>query len=108
MEEFTQNYFTLYNDNNFKNSSLNQTMKYNNYINQRSNEYNNYNNEISQNQIINNNNSNISQDTISLVQIKNDLDLMNNKLNMISETLFNMNLFNSTSKNKINLKKVIR
>ena len=94
MEEFTQNYFTLYNDNNFKNSSLNQTMK-----------YNNYNNEISQNQIINNNNSNISQDTISLVQIKNDLDLMNNKLNMISETLFNMNLFNSTSKNKINLKK---
>ena len=105
MEEFTQNYFTLYNDNNFKNSSLNQTMKYNNYINQRNNEYNNYNNEISQNQIINNNNSNISQDTISLVQIKNDLDLMNNKLNMISETLFNMNLFNSTSKNKINLKK---
>ena len=97
MEELTKNYyypnnyFNQYNNNNFKNSSLNYSMKYNNYINP-------------QNQILNNN-ANISQDAISLVQIKHDLDSMNDKLNMISNTLFKMNLFNNNEKRKINLKK---
>ena len=97
MEELTKNYyypnnyFNQYNNNNFKNSSLNYSMKYNNYINP-------------QNQILNNN-ANISQDAISLVQIKHDLDSMNDKLNMISNTLFKMNLFDNNEKRKINLKK---
>lgn len=97
MEELTKNYyypnnyFNQYNNNNFKKSSLNYSMKYNNYINP-------------QNQILNNN-ANISQDAISLVQIKHDLDSMNDKLNMISNTLFKMNLFNNNEKRKINLKK---
>ena len=110
MEELNQNnympkkYFNRNNNNynkNFLNSSLNHSMRNNNYINSGNNKYK----EVLENQIINNNNSNISQDTISLVQIKNDLDSMNNKLNMISETLFNMNFFNSSAKKKINLKK---
>ena len=110
MEELNQNnympkkYFNRNNNNynnNFLNSSLNQSMRNNNYINSGNNKYK----EVLENQIINNNTSNISQDTISLVQIKNDLDSMNNKLNMISETLFNMNFFNSSTKKKINLKK---
>ena len=75
-------------------------MKRNNYIKQNYNEYE----SISQEQMFSNN-KNSSQDSLSLIQIKNDLNLLNDKLNIISETLFNMNLFNMQSKKKINLKK---
>ena len=93
---------TYYNPNNqlYKNLKLNYQMKRNNYINQNYNEYE----SISKKQMLSNN-KNTSKDSLSLIQIKNDLNLLNDKLNIISETLFNMNLFNMQSKKKINLKK---
>ena len=98
MDEFGEsNYY--YNQNYLNNnyeSSLIHSKKYNNYMNSSINDYNlNH----------HNNNINISQDSLSLLEIKKDLTSLNNKLNIISETLLNMNLFNKPSKKKINLKK---
>ena len=98
MDEFGEsNYY--YNQNYLNNnyeSSLIHSKKYNNYMNSSINDYNlNH----------HNNNINISQDSVSLLEIKKDLTSLNNKLNIISETLLNMNLFNKPSKKKINLKK---
>ena len=98
MDEFGEsNYY--YNQNYLNNnyeSSLIHSKKYNNYMNSSKNDYNlNH----------HNNNINISQDSVSLLEIKKDLTSLNNKLNIISETLLNMNLFNKPSKKKINLKK---
>ena len=88
---YNQNYL----NNNYE-SSLIHSKKYNNYMNSSKNDYNlNH----------HNNNINISQDSVSLLEIKKDLTSLNNKLNIISETLLNMNLFNKPSKKKINLKK---
>ena len=98
MDEFGEsNYY--YNQNYLNNnyeSSLIHSKKYNNYMNSSINDYNlNH----------HNNNINNSQDSLSLLEIKKDLTSLNNKLNIISETLLNMNLFNKPSKKKINLKK---
>ena len=98
MDEFGEsNYY--YNQNYLNNnyeSSLIHSKKYNNYMNSSINDYNlNH----------HNNNINNSQDSVSLLEIKKDLTSLNNKLNIISETLLNMNLFNKPSKKKINLKK---
>ena len=98
MDEFGEsNYY--YNQNYLNNnyeSSLIHSKKYNNYMNSSINDYNlNH----------HNNNINNSQDSVSLLEIKKDLTSLNNKLNIISETLLNMNLFNKHSKKKINLKK---
>ena len=98
MDEFGEsNYY--YNQNYLNNnyeSYLIHSKKYNNYMNSSINDYNlNH----------HNNNINISQDSVSLLEIKKDLTSLNNKLNIISETLLNMNLFNKPSKKKINLKK---
>lgn len=98
MDEFGEsNYY--YNQNYLNNnyeSSLIHSKKYNNYMNSSINDYNlNH----------HNNNINISQDSVSLLEIKKDLTSLNNKLNIISETLLNMNLFNKPAKKKINLKK---
>ena len=98
MDEFGEsNYY--YNQNYLNNnyeSSLINSKKYNNYMNSSINDYNlNH----------HNNNINNSQDSVSLLEIKKDLTSLNNKLNIISETLLNMNLFNKPSKKKINLKK---
>ena len=98
MDEFGEsNYY--YNQNYLNNnyeSSLIHSRKYNNYMNSSINDYNlNH----------HNNNINNSQDSVSLLEIKKDLTSLNNKLNIISETLLNMNLFNKPSKKKINLKK---
>ena len=98
MDEFGEsNYY--YNQNYLNNnyeSYLIHSKKYNNYMNSSINDYNlNH----------HNNNINISQDSLSLLEIKKDLTSLNNKLNIISETLLNMNLFNKPSKKKINLKK---
>ena len=88
---YNQNYL----NNNYE-SSLIHSKKYNNYMNSSINDYNlNH----------HNNNINNSQDSLSLLEIKKDLTSLNNKLNIISETLLNMNLFNKPSKKKINLKK---
>ena len=88
---YNQNYL----NNNYE-SSLIHSKKYNNYMNSSINDYNlNH----------HNNNINNSQDSVSLLEIKKDLTSLNNKLNIISETLLNMNLFNKPSKKKINLKK---
>ena len=96
MDEFGEsNYY--YNQNYLNNnyeSSLIHSKKYNNYMNSSINDYN-----------LNHHNINISQDSVSLLEIKKDLTSLNNKLNIISETLLNMNLFNKPSKKKINLKK---
>ena len=86
---YNQNYL----NNNYE-SSLIHSRKYNNYMNSSINDYN-----------LNHHNINISQDSVSLLEIKKDLTSLNNKLNIISETLLNMNLFNKPSKKKINLKK---
>ena len=94
---------TYYNPNNFqlyKKTILNNQVKHNNYINQGYNKYE----SISQKQMLSNNNNDL-QDCLSLIQIRNDLNLLNDKLNIISETLFNTNLFNIPSKKIINLKK---
>ena len=98
MDEFGEsNYY--YNQNYLNNnyeSSLIHSKKYNNYMNSSINDYNlNH----------HNNNINNSQDSVSLLEIKKDLTSLNNKLNIISETLLNMNLFNKPAKKKINLKK---
>ena len=98
MDEFGEsNYY--YNQNYLNNnyeSSLIHSKKCNNYMNSSINDYNlNH----------HNNNINNSQDSLSLLEIKKDLTSLNNKLNIISETLLNMNLFNKPSKKKINLKK---
>ena len=98
MDEFGEsNYY--YNQNYLNNnyeSSLIHSKKYNNYMNSSINDYNlNH----------HNNNINNSQDSLSLLEIKKDLTSLNNKLNIISETLLNMNLFNKPAKKKINLKK---
>ena len=88
---YNQNYL----NNNYE-SSLIHSKKYNNYVNSSINDYNlNH----------HNNNINNSQDSLSLLEIKKDLTSLNNKLNIISETLLNMNLFNKPAKKKINLKK---
>ena len=96
MDEFGEsNYY--YNQNYLNNnyeSSLIHSKKYNNYMNSSINDYN-----------LNHHNINNSQDSVSLLEIKKDLTSLNNKLNIISETLLNMNLFNKPSKKKINLKK---
>ena len=96
MDEFGEsNYY--YNQNYLNNnyeSSLIHSKKYNNYMNSSINDYN-----------LNHHNINNSQDSLSLLEIKKDLTSLNNKLNIISETLLNMNLFNKPSKKKINLKK---
>ena len=98
MDEFGESdyyYNQNYLNNNYE-SSLIHSKKYNNYMNSSINDYNlNH----------HNNNINISQDSVSLLEIKKDLTSLNNKLNIISETLLNMNLFNKPSKKKINLKK---
>ena len=96
MDEFGEsNYY--YNQNYLNNnyeSSLIHSKKYNNYVNSSINDYN-----------LNHHNINNSQDSLNLLEIKKDLTSLNNKLNIISETLLNMNLFNKPSKKKINLKK---
>ena len=103
MVEFNEfNYFpnTNYNPNtsNFnKKFSLNNSMKFNNYINPENSEFENY-------QMINNN-INQANDSVNLIQIKRDLDALNSKMNIISQALYNLNLFNISSKKKINLKK---
>ena len=98
MDEFGESdyyYNQNYLNNNYE-SSLIHSKKYNNYMNSSINDYNlNH----------HNNNINNSQDSVSLLEIKKDLTSLNNKLNIISETLLNMNLFNKPSKKKINLKK---
>ena len=102
MDEFNDfNYFSesYYNPNNYnlnQNFSLTNSLKYNNYNNYQDNRYQM--NSISQ--MIDN-----SQNSLSLIQIKNDLDQLNNKMNAISQTLYNMNKINNSSKKKINLKK---
>ena len=103
MVEFNEfNYFpnTNYNPNtsNFnKKFSLNNSMKFNNYINPENSEFENY-------QMINNN-INRENESVSLFQIKRELDTLNSKMNIISQALYNLNLFNNHSKKKINLKK---
>ena len=102
MDEFNDfNFFSesYYNPNNYnfnKNFSLTNSLKYDNYNNHQDNRFKIYSPE----QIIDS-----SQNSISLFQIKNDLDILNNKMNAISQTLYNMNKFNISSKKKINLKK---
>ena len=86
---YNQNYL----NNNYE-SSLIHSKKYNNYVNSSINDYN-----------LNHHNINNSQDSLNLLEIKKDLTSLNNKLNIISETLLNMNLFNKPAKKKINLKK---
>ena len=96
MDEFGESdyyYNQNYLNNNYE-SSLIHSKKYNNYMNSSINDYN-----------LNHHNINNSQDSVSLLEIKKDLTSLNNKLNIISETLLNMNLFNKPSKKKINLKK---
>ena len=86
------------NNSNFNNKfSLNNSMKFNNYINPENNEFENY-------QMINNN-INRENESVSLFQIKRELDTLNSKMNIISQALYNLNLFNNHSKKKINLKK---
>ena len=96
MDEFGESdyyYNQNYLNNNYESSLIN-SKKYNNYMNSSINDYN-----------LNHHNINISQDSVSLLEIKKDLTSLNNKLNIISETLLNMNLFNKPAKKKINLKK---
>ena len=107
MDEFEEsNFYTnSYNSNDYMDYSNNYLLKnslnYNNYRNKRNNLYDNNFQDL-----MINNNINNSQESISLIQIKNDLDLLNNKMNIISEALHNLNLFNFIPKNKIiNLKK---
>ena len=103
MDEFNElDYFSnkSYNQNNFKFSkkfSLNNSVKFNNYINPENSEFKN-------DQVINNNINN-QKESINLIQIKKDLDSLNNKMNILTNALYNFGIFNFSSKKKINLKK---
>ena len=106
MDEFNQdNYFfnTYYKSNHedFTNKvSLKHSLNKKKYIDIENLDY-----DIESKNLLSNKNINSSQDSIKLIQIKNDLDLLNDKMNKITEALSSLNIFNNTPKKIINLKR---